>query len=79
MRMVQMLSSNEEDELLVNDGSAGDVTIASFLLFRVRAHAVRDQLLKNQPVLMEFTWGLKDKELDQKTPAVHLQLWIDCA
>jgi hypothetical protein len=67
--------NNEEDELLVNDGSAGDVTIPSFLLYRVRAHAIRDQLLKNQPVLMEFTWGLKDKELDQKTPAVHFQLW----
>lgn len=64
-----------EDEVLVNDGSAGDVTIPSFLLYRVRAKAIRDQLHANQPVLMEFTWGLKDDDIDQKPPAVHYNLW----
>ena len=64
-----------EDQVLVNDGSAGDVTIPSFLLYRVKAQAIRDQLHKNQPVLMEFTWGLKDDDIDQKPPAVHYTIW----
>lgn len=66
---------NEDVELMVNDGSGSDVFIPSFLLYRVRAHAITDQLRKDQPVLMQLTWGLKDKEVDEKPPAVHFNLW----
>lgn len=65
--------TDEAEELMLNDGSAGDISIPSFLLYKVVANAVIDEVKKQQPVLMELTWGLKQPNVD--TPPVHYSLW----
>jgi hypothetical protein len=62
------------DPVLVNDGSGSDVSIPSFLLFKTAAESVKEQLKKNQTVLMELTWGLKD-DVQTTSQPVNFSLW----
>lgn len=65
---------DEAAEIMVNDGSAGDVSIPSMLLYKNVANNIMDQLKKEQPVLIEFNWGLKDDTVDAN-PTVKFTLW----
>jgi hypothetical protein len=62
------------DPVLVNDGSGSDVSIPSFLLFKAAAESVKEQLKKNQTVLMELTWGLKE-DVESTSQPVYYHLW----
>jgi hypothetical protein len=62
----------EDEEIMVNDGSGADVSIPSFLLYKIVANSLIDKLKHNQPVLMELTWGLNDPVAGS---AVHFSLW----
>jgi hypothetical protein len=66
---------SDDQDILVNDGSAGDVTIPSVLLYRMRGDEIRDTLRKNQPVWMEITWGLKENYDSTKPSVIHYNLW----
>jgi hypothetical protein len=63
---------------LASDGSSGDITIPSFMLYHVPAEAVMDMLKnKKQSVLMELTWGLQPAAESNDTVAspVVFRLW----
>jgi hypothetical protein len=64
----------DEAVVLVNDGSAGDVSIPSFLLYKSVATNIMEELKKDQPVLMELTWGLK-VPTGPNPPPVQYHLW----
>jgi hypothetical protein len=71
----------ESDPVLVNDGSAADISIPSFYLNKITAEELKTQLRKNQPVLMQLQWGLPEPTMNdsadgkpsQKRPQV--QFW----
>jgi hypothetical protein len=66
---------NETGEIMINDGSAGDVSIPSLLLYKTVANKIMDELKKDQPVLMEFNWGLKEDDDIAAVPTVDFNLW----
>ena len=77
---------NDDPRLLVNDGSAADVSIPTFLLYKLTAHKIMEQLHdKDQPVLMELAWGLPLEPIDgsnttttpsnNRHPPIHYHLW----
>jgi hypothetical protein len=59
--------------ILVDDGSGGDVTIPTFLIFKGLEQKLRDKLTANQPVLMDLKWGLHPTELGK---ADNLDLYV---
>lgn len=44
--------------IMADDGSGGDISIPSFLMFKLDAEAVKGKVMANQPVVLELTWGL---------------------
>jgi hypothetical protein len=54
----------ESAPVLVNDGSASDVSIPSFYLNKITSEALKSQLRKNQPVLMQLQWGLPEPTMN---------------
>lgn len=60
-----------------DDGSSGDITVPSFLLFRIPSEAVMGMLKnKKRTVLMELTWGLQETvPEDTPTTPVVFRLW----
>lgn len=66
-------------EFLVDDGSAADVSIPTFLLYKQDAKALKDELRKGQTSLMELTWGIPkvhdDAEKAAKPSRPHYHLW----
>jgi hypothetical protein len=70
----------EHEPVLVNDGSANDISIPSFLIFKDLAETLKDELKsKNQPVLMELVWGIppevKDDDTDTDSIPLDYHLW----
>lgn len=43
---------------MADDGSGGDVSIPSFLLFKTDADKIKAELMADQPVQVEMTWSL---------------------
>lgn len=70
---------------LVNDGSANDISIPSFLLYKLTGQALMAALKKDQPVLLELTWGFPrtsstpqpegDNNTKVQPPPVDYHLW----
>jgi hypothetical protein len=58
------------DPILVNDGSGWDISIPSFLIFKPFGEALKAELRKNQPCLVELQWGLQDVNISR----AHMQL-----
>jgi hypothetical protein len=71
----------EEEPVLVNDGSALDISIPSFLIFKDLAETLKMEVKdKNQPVLMELVWGIRPQhgeDVDTDTDSIPLEyhLW----
>jgi hypothetical protein len=81
-------SCDAETPFLINDGSGADIHIPAFMLFKLQAQNIQEQAKqKNQPILLELTWGLPitqqttpdndddDKEAAKNKPAVNVHLW----
>jgi len=51
------LCENREPTM-ADDGSGGDISIPSFLMFKVDADLIKDELRQNRPVQMEMAWSL---------------------
>lgn len=61
---------------LSNDGSAGDVSIPTFLIYKLRAEALIKELqTNNQPALVELAWGMPNKTMDAEKPKIEHHLW----
>jgi hypothetical protein len=68
-------SCQEHEPSLVDNGSAGDISIPTFLLHRSFGEKLKEAS-KNEHILMELTWGLKDKvETGEETLQLYYQLW----
>jgi PA domain len=60
---------------VVNDGSAGDISIPSFLLDKKTSEMLKVELKShNQPVQIEYTWGLPDVDHVMNDPT-HPHVW----
>ena len=65
-----------ESPSMVNDGSGSDISIPSFRIYKTLAQSLVEQLKKNQPVLMELLWGLKqDVGESPDTIPLYYHLW----
>lgn len=61
------------DPVLVNDGSGRDISIPSFLIYKELGEALKGELKKNQPCLLELQWGLLDTTIGHSPP--KLRFW----
>ena len=65
--------------VLINDGSAEDISIPSFYLMKTISEKIKDQLRQNQPVMMELQWGMTDTFMNDDTNTDHdtveIQFW----
>jgi len=60
--------------------SAADITIPTFLLFKVKAHQLIVELKRNHPVMMELSWGLHNNQtLNAEPHTFQHQLWSTAA
>jgi hypothetical protein len=65
------LSTCETAEpIMADDGSGGDISIPSFLMFKRDADSVKDELKLDHPVQMEMTWSLPNPD-----DRVEYDLW----
>jgi len=66
-----------EDPVIVNDGSGGDITIPTFLIFKNLAEDLKQQLRdQNQPCLVELQWGLEDENtMDDADDVPDVRFW----
>jgi len=55
---------------MADDGSGSDISIPSFLMFKVDADSVKYQLLEDQPVQLEMSWSLPNPD-----DRVEYELW----
>eukprot|EP00934_Nitzschia_sp_Nitz4_P003176 Nitzschia sp. Nitz4//scaffold51_size120721//100226//102166//NITZ4_003744-RA/size120721-snap-gene-0.24-mRNA-1//1//CDS//3329553913//3166//frame0 len=46
------------EPIMADDGSGGDVTIPSFLMFKVDADLIKDEVMLGNPVQLEMSWAL---------------------
>mmetsp|Transcript_18960 Transcript_18960/g.28090 ORF Transcript_18960/g.28090 Transcript_18960/m.28090 type:complete len:569 (-) Transcript_18960:113-1819(-) len=62
---------------VVNDGSAGDVSIAAFLLEKTSADALKTGLKDHgHPIYLEYKWGKVEALSDDSNhPHMHFALW----
>ena len=51
-------SCETSEPIMADDGSGGDISIPSFLMFKVDADLIKDQLMADQPVQLEMSWSL---------------------
>jgi hypothetical protein len=71
--------------VLVNDGTAGDVTIPVLLVSKTVGEALKKSVTtNNQPVLVEYAWGLPytnstDPDDLEENKMVHYNLWTAAA
>jgi hypothetical protein len=72
--------------VLINDGTAGDVTIPVWIVSKPVGQALIDSVMtKNQPALVEYAWGLPRNETENDTGAsgavktVTFYLWTAAA
>lgn len=55
---------------MADDGSGSDISIPSFLMFKVDADKVKKELMSNQPVQLEMSWSLPSPD-----DRVEYDLW----
>jgi len=58
------------EPIMADDGSGGDISIPSFLMFKKDADAVKTQLMDNHPVQIELSWSLPSPD-----DRVEYDLW----
>lgn len=63
---------HEHPPLLVDDGSAGDISIPTFLIYPLLAAKLHSHLQNSQPALMELQWGIPEEISENRVPQVHL-------
>jgi len=63
-------SCETSEPIMADDGSGGDVSIPSFLMFKHDADKVKDQLIEDQPVQLEMSWSLPNPD-----DRVEYDLW----
>lgn len=62
---------DEAFPLLVNDGSGADISIPSFVIAKSLGDALKEQLRKDQPCLVELQWGIRNHNLTSARPEIH--------
>jgi hypothetical protein len=50
------------EPIMADDGSGADISIPSFLMFKVDADKVKDELMANHPVQIEMSWKLPNPD-----------------
>jgi hypothetical protein len=55
---------------MADDGSGSDISIPSFLMFKVDADKVKNELMQNHPVQIEMSWKLPNPD-----SRVEYDLW----
>mmetsp|Transcript_1337 Transcript_1337/g.1749 ORF Transcript_1337/g.1749 Transcript_1337/m.1749 type:complete len:574 (+) Transcript_1337:57-1778(+) len=61
---------------VVDDGSAGDVSIPAFLLEKTSADDLKSGMIDHgHPIYLEYKWGLAKDLQEQKAPLMHFSLW----
>jgi hypothetical protein len=63
------LTCETREPIMADDGSGGDITIPSMLMFKVDADLVKDELMANRQVQIEMAWSLP-------TNRVEYDLWM---
>jgi len=63
-------SCETSEPIMADDGSGGDVSIPSFLMFKHDADKVKEQLIEDQPVQLEMSWSLPNPD-----DRVEYDLW----
>jgi len=58
------------EPIMADDGSGSDISIPSFLMFKVDADLVKYQLLEDQPVQLEMSWSVPNPD-----DRVEYDLW----
>lgn len=66
----QFTPCQENEPIMADDGSGGDITIPTFLLFKSDANEIKKVLEADQPVQIEMSWSLPHP--DSK---VNYELW----
>lgn len=52
------MTCETQEPIMADDSSGSDISIPSFLMFKVDADAVKAELERNRPVLMKLSWNL---------------------
>jgi hypothetical protein len=63
-------SCETSEPIMADDGSGSDISIPSFLMFKVDADRVKKVLMDNNPVLLEMSWSLPSPD-----DRVEYDLW----
>ncbi|KAL3904165.1 MAG: hypothetical protein SGILL_010173, partial [Bacillariaceae sp.] len=63
-------SCETSEPIMADDGSGADISIPSFLMFKVDADKVKAELKNNQPVQLEMSWSLPSPD-----DRVEYDLW----
>jgi hypothetical protein len=58
------------EPIMADDGSGGDISIPSFLMYKRDADLVKDEVKQNRPVQMEMAWSLPNPD-----DRVEYDLW----
>lgn len=63
---------NNEQTPVTDDGSADDVTIPSFLIFKTLGQKLKDQMVKHkESVMVELQWDLETDLEEGSLPSIH--------
>jgi hypothetical protein len=63
-------SCEATEPIMADDGSGGDISIPSFLMFKHDADSIKDELRSNRPVQIEMAWSLPNPD-----DRVEYDLW----
>jgi hypothetical protein len=58
MRDSDQTTCETTEPIMADDGSGGDISIPSFLMFKRDADKIKDEVLQNHPVQIEMSWKL---------------------
>jgi hypothetical protein len=58
MRDSDQTTCEMSEPIMADDGSGGDISIPSFLMFKRDADKIKDEVLQNHPVQIEMSWKL---------------------
>ena len=58
------------EPIMADDGSGGDISIPSFLMFKRDADKIKDEVMQNRPVQVEMAWSLPNPD-----DRVEYDLW----
>jgi hypothetical protein len=63
-------SCEATEPIMADDGSGGDISIPSFLMYKHDADSIKDELRSNRPVQLEMAWALPNPD-----DRVEYDLW----